>query len=100
MRTDKELPRIERRVLLRLLQLIEVCVGGVELVLKQIGQRNNPSAACVHQVRRVFRTTSTTAEHANADGGVRLCATDQLGLDEHRRGGGSRDTQEGTAVDV
>ena len=33
-RTDKELPRIQRRVPFRLLNLIEVCVGSVELVLE------------------------------------------------------------------
>jgi len=77
---------------------VRVC--GIELVLKQVGQRNDPSAAGVHQIRRVFRPPPAAAEHPNADGGIRVRATDQGGLDEHGRGGGSRRAQERPAIDV
>src|SRR3989442_12652362 len=99
-RTDKKLPRIQSRIAFRLLNLIETCMGSVELVLKQVGQRNDTSGAGVHQIRRVFRSAPTAAEQADGDGGIRVRAMHQGGLDEHCRGGGSRRTQERTAVDL
>src|SRR5712692_2353660 len=100
MRTHKELPRVERRVPFRLLHLIEVCVCGIELVLKQVGQRNDTSAAGVHQIPRVLRAAPATAEQADADGGIRVRAMYQGWLDEHGRGGGGRDAQEPAPVDL
>src|SRR2546427_10798260 len=44
-RTDEELARVQSRASFCLLQLIEVCVRGIELVLKQVGDRNESSPA-------------------------------------------------------
>ena len=74
-------------------------LGSVELVWKQVSQRHDTSAAGVHQIRRVFRSAPTAAEQADADGGIRVRAMHQCGLDEHGRGGGRRNTHERAPVD-
>ena len=61
---DEQLLRIERRVPFCLLQLIEVCMGSVELILEQIGQGNDTSAARVHQIPRVFGPASAMISSA------------------------------------
>ena len=57
--------------------------GVVELVLKQIGQCDNPSAPGVDEIRRVLGAAPAATKQTDADGGVGSRAVYQRRLDKH-----------------
>ena len=88
---DEKLRCVQSRIALGLLDLIEVRAGLVELVLKQVGQRDDAGATGINQIRCVFSAAPAATQQTDAHGGVSGGTTYQLGLDEHNARG-SRDT--------
>jgi hypothetical protein len=74
-RTDKKLRSVQSGEAFRLLDLIEVGVGLVELVLEKVAERYNASAASVDHIRRILGAAAAAAKEPNAHSRIR-CATE------------------------
>src|SRR5437588_492071 len=99
-RADEELRRVNGTEAFGLLELVEIGVSRIELVLKQIGERHDPCAAGVDQIRGIFGAAPAAAQQSNAYGGIGGGATHEFGLDEHQPGRGHGGADEFAAVEL
>src|SRR5215472_19119481 len=97
---DEELRGINRAEAFGLLQLVEIGVGGIELVLKHVGKRDNPRTAGVNEIGGVLRAAAAAAEQAYTDCGVGRCSADKIRIYEHEASGGSGRAYEFATVEV
>src|SRR5215472_18652283 len=73
-RAEEELLGVDGAIAFGLLQLVEVSAGGIELVLKQVCERDDTRAAGVDQIRGVFGAAPAATEQPHADRRASSCA--------------------------
>src|SRR5262249_43817970 len=99
-RADEELRGIEDGEALGLEQLVEVSACSVQLVLEEVGERDDASAPGLKHVHGVLRAAATAAEEATPHGGVGLAAAQGRGRHDYESGGCGGGAQKRSAVQL
>ena len=82
--TEEHLRPIDAGVTFRLGEAVKVLLRILQLVLKQIRQRDDPRRAGLGQIGRVRAASSTAAEQPHPHGRVRRRAAHQSRADDHQ----------------
>src|SRR5438309_1785040 len=99
-RPKEKLRRIDRRVALCLLDLIEMAVCRVELVAEQIAKRYDAGVPGVDKIGRVLCPAPSATQQANPHRGIGSSTTHQRRLDEHHASSSSGGLQKFSPIEL